>query len=170
MNNTDKAFFTWLRSGLRKLSQRWPPIYQALAAAKRPYVGDNKRKKFVWECAKCGGLFNSNEVDVDHIKEAGTLLKLDDLPTFVANLFCSTDGLQVLCKPCHSIRTYTQRYACTEQEAIIAKKGIAFSKLTATEQNKALQELVGDANINIARTKTAAKRKEYYLELLKGEC
>lgn len=167
MELNDKAFFTWLRSGLRKLSRRWPPIYQALALAKRPYEGESKRKKFMWQCAKCCGLFDSKAVAVDHKKPAGTLLSLNDLPEFVSNLFCNVEDLQVLCKECHDIKTYIERYGGTESEAIIAKQGIAFSKLTSTEQIKSLQTLVGAANIDNSKTKTAAKRKAYYLEILK---
>ena len=41
--------FVWLRSGLRRLSRRYPPIYEALAAAEVPYVGENKRKKWLYQ-------------------------------------------------------------------------------------------------------------------------
>ena len=37
--------YTWLRSQLRRISRRWPPVYKALVNAKVPYTGDNKRKK-----------------------------------------------------------------------------------------------------------------------------
>jgi len=49
------------------------------------------------------------EVQVDHIIPAGTLRKYDDLPQFVKNMFCEADGLQVLCKPCHQLKTNAER-------------------------------------------------------------
>src|SRR5689334_11990647 len=59
-------FYTWLRSGLRKLSRRWSAIYEALDKAKVPYKGDNKRRKWSYVCAECDMLFESKQVAVDH--------------------------------------------------------------------------------------------------------
>jgi 5-methylcytosine-specific restriction endonuclease McrA len=33
----------------------------------------------------------------------------DDLPSFVSNLFCEADNLQVLCKSCHKTKTAEER-------------------------------------------------------------
>jgi 5-methylcytosine-specific restriction endonuclease McrA len=33
----------------------------------------------------------------------------NDLPAFVKNLFCEEDNLQVLCKPCHDVKTKEER-------------------------------------------------------------
>lgn len=39
----------------------------------------------------------------------GTLKSFDDLPAFVENLFVGVDKLQVLCDPCHAIKTAQDR-------------------------------------------------------------
>ena len=49
------------------------------------------------------------EVVVDHILPSGTFLEPKDFMTFVPNLFCSVDHLQVLCKDCHKIKTREER-------------------------------------------------------------
>jgi 5-methylcytosine-specific restriction endonuclease McrA len=113
-------FYTWLRSGLRKLSRRWPPIFEALAAAKVPYIGDNKRRKFSYICAECTGEFDAKSVSVDHITPAGQLNNKEDIADFVEKLFCDASGLQVLCDECHNIKTYMERYNVSKKEAIVS--------------------------------------------------
>lgn len=49
------------------------------------------------------------EVVVDHIVPCGTFLGPKDFVTFVPNLFCSRDNLQILCKDCHKIKTLEER-------------------------------------------------------------
>lgn len=49
------------------------------------------------------------DVQVDHIIPAGSLQSTDDLKGFVERLFCSIDGLQVLCKPCHDDKTQKEK-------------------------------------------------------------
>lgn len=99
----------FLRSGLRAKWTRWPPKYAVLAAAKRKYEGPNKRQKFEYQCAQCGGWFPQKEVAVDHIVPVGALRSLDDLPIFVAKLFVGPDKLQVLCDADHQVKTNKER-------------------------------------------------------------
>jgi len=77
--------------------------------AKQPYKGKDKRTKWVYTCASCEEQFKSTEVQVDHIKPAGTLKTYSDLPKFVETLFCEADNLQVLCKECHDVKTKEER-------------------------------------------------------------
>lgn len=106
---TQARFWGFVRSGLRSASSRWPPKYQALANAKRKYEGPNKRQKWEYQCASCGGWFPTKEVSVDHIEPVGTLKDYEDLPEFVQRLFCGIEGLQILCSSCHSKKTKEER-------------------------------------------------------------
>jgi len=99
---TEAAYFSWIRSGLRKMSMRgWKPIAQVRQEARRPYTGPNKRLKYEYKCAICKEYFPDKEIHVDHICAAGSLKSAKDLEGFVERLFCEKDGLRVLCKPCH---------------------------------------------------------------------
>ena len=126
-------FFTWLRSSLRKISQRHPPIYAALAAAKRPYTGDNPRQRVCFECAKCKGLFSSKQVAVDHRTDCGSLKSWDDVQGFMERLFCGEEGLDVLCHNCHDIKTYMAKHGVPEREAVVAKEVINILKTESKE-------------------------------------
>jgi hypothetical protein len=158
--------YTWLRSQLRRISRRWPPVYKALANAKVPYTGDNKRKKWWYECADCKQLFDGKNVSVDHIEPVGTLLKKSDIADFIEKLFCSVDKLQVLCDNCHDLKTYMERYGVDRQSAIIEKKVIAFGKLSTEEQKQKLTEIYGSDKISSLTNKS--KRLAAYKEWLKG--
>lgn len=98
---TEARFFSFLRSTLRQAWNKWPPKYEALKQASVPYKGTDKRRKKSFICAHCGNEFQQKEVQVDHIKECGSLKSFNDLPTFCSRLFVGTDKLQVLCHQCH---------------------------------------------------------------------
>jgi hypothetical protein len=102
---TEAQFWGFIRSGLRGISRRWPPLCRlALAAAHRPYVGPNKLQKHEYQCAKCAKWFKRTQVQVDHILSCGQLKSWQDLATFAARLFCEVDGLRILCTVCHDAR------------------------------------------------------------------
>lgn len=106
---TKARFFGFLRSALRLASRKWPPRIEAKNAARRTYVGPNKRQKYEYKCAICGDWFQGTEVEVDHIEPCGQLKEYDDLPGFVRRLFCEASELRVLCKSkCHHRLTSCQ--------------------------------------------------------------
>lgn len=99
---SSSAFFGWLRSRLRKMSQAWKPIQEVRKAAKIPYIGENKRRKFSYVCSKCGLAYSDKEVAVHHLFPCGSLKSFSDLSTFAEKLFVEADKLILLCHQCHS--------------------------------------------------------------------
>lgn len=106
---TNAGWWGFLRSGLRQLSTRWPPLRNVVKAHRRPYVGPNKRQKFEVQCADCEQWYKASETHVDHIIPCGSLKSFDDVQGFVERCFCEADGLRVLCTQCHQVRTNSQR-------------------------------------------------------------
>jgi hypothetical protein len=99
---SNAAFFGWLRSRLRKMSQAWKPIQEVKKAAKVPYIGENKRRKFSYKCENCNNLFSDKEVAVHHKIQAGSLKSFEDLSGFCERLFVEKHGLILLCDDCHN--------------------------------------------------------------------
>lgn len=99
---TDTQFFQWLRQILRKSSLYWKPISQTKKDAQVPYKGPNKKRKYSYICGKCNKPYASNEVNVHHKIECGSLKSFNDLPSFVEKLFTEKENLIVLCKECHN--------------------------------------------------------------------
>ena len=88
---------SFLRWQLRKISLRWPPRSQALARA--------RIERGLYRCEGCKEERRSKEVAVDHIVPVVSEDGFQDWNTFIERLFCSVDMLQVLCHPCHDIKT-----------------------------------------------------------------
>jgi 5-methylcytosine-specific restriction endonuclease McrA len=102
-----KAFIVGvLRQGMR----RWPPKFQVLknAAAGVRRNKLTKREAMHYKCAKCSKLFPRTGVQIDHINPVamGHEWKWDD---YIERLFCDVEGLQVLCKKCHKLKTAKDR-------------------------------------------------------------
>lgn len=106
---TEARFWGFVRSALRKSWTRWPPRFEVLKQASRPYKGPDKRRKLEYQCEVCKKWFMNKEVQVDHIEPCGTLRTYEDLPAFVKRLFVGVGKLRVLCKSCHTTVTNKQK-------------------------------------------------------------
>lgn len=106
---TEAMFFGRIRSALRKMSMYWKPANQALKDASRPAPAGSRHKN-EYRCAECGKWWKRKEVQVDHKVPCGSLRSWDDLPRFCQLLFVENpNGYDVLCKPCHLVKTKEQR-------------------------------------------------------------
>ena len=109
-SETEAAYFGKLRSALRRHYRGWKPMMEAKKLSRVPYVGDNPRMKWLYQCNACKSYFKGTEVQVDHITPVGTLRCLEDLPAFVERLCCEeVEAFQVLCLPCHQEKTNLER-------------------------------------------------------------
>lgn len=109
---TEAGYWGKIRGALRSGSLKYASRYAALAKAKHPKpAGTEGRHRVEFRCAHCKGSFEGKKVEVDHIVRAGSLRSYDDLAGFVERLYCESSGLQVLCKPCHQIKTNKDREA-----------------------------------------------------------
>lgn len=109
---TQARMNSFVKSGLRALSRKWPPKYETLNAAfagtKVNKASGRMAKHFT--CAQCANEFPAAKVQVDHIKavidpEVG-FTTWDDV---VYNMFCEKENLQVLCLDCHKKKTAEER-------------------------------------------------------------
>jgi len=105
---TEARFRSFVTSALRAASRRWPPKYKAL---KEAFVGRQVNAKtgkmaMHYKCVACQKLYVASDVQVDHIKPVVDpkkgFVSWDD---FINRIFCEIENLQVLCKPCHKIKT-----------------------------------------------------------------
>lgn len=75
-----------------------------------------QRHKYEYKCAECGEWHQGKNVQVDHIVPAGPLSSYEDIAGFAENLFCEASGMQVMCKPCHQLKTNAERAARKKQK------------------------------------------------------
>lgn len=98
---SNAAFFSWIRSRLRKMSQAWKPIQEVKKASRIPYVGENKRRKFSYVCERCKTPVSDKECAVHHKIPAGSLKSFEDIGEFCRRLFVEKHALELLCHSCH---------------------------------------------------------------------
>lgn len=103
---TESAFWSFIRSALRKSSRFWKPALECKKNSRRPYKGSNIRQKWEYKCSKCQKYYMEKFVEIDHIIEVGSLKGSEDLPGFIERLFCEIEGFQILCKTCHNKKTH----------------------------------------------------------------
>mgnify|MGYP000429110550 FL=1 len=96
---------------LRNGSRRWPPKYETLNEAKtEKKVNENTgRIAQHFKCKKCKKDFPQKMVEVDHIKPIVGIHGFTTWDAFIQALFCDKDNLQVLCKPCHLVKTKKEK-------------------------------------------------------------
>lgn len=107
-NWTDGRLKTFIVSALRGAFRKYPTKHEVLKAA---FVGKkvNKKTKRLsahYVCNACKQEYPTSEVNVDHINP---VVSVEDgftsWDSFISNLFCSADDLQVLCTDCHDKKT-----------------------------------------------------------------
>lgn len=100
---TTARYNSFIKGGLRSISQRWPPKYRVLAKA---YVGTKTNaatgrmaKHFL--CNSCSGHFPQKLVEVNHVVAVIPPSGFDSWDGVIRRMFCEEIDLEVLCKPCH---------------------------------------------------------------------
>ena len=109
---TDARFRSFVTSALRAASRRWPPKFKAL---KEAFVGRKTNKKtgklaMHYKCAKCKEHFVATDVQVDHVLPVvDPKVGFIGWDSFIDRIFCEIENLQVLCKPCHKVKTEEEK-------------------------------------------------------------
>lgn len=110
---------SFIKSALRSASQRWPPKFLALKEAFTGKKINSKTGRIAshYQCGECKKDHPAKDVQVDHINPV-----IDPLIGFVSwddvidKMFCEEDGFQILCKPCHLIKTHAERQIAKERK------------------------------------------------------
>lgn len=100
---TESRFNSFVKGGLRSISQRWPPKYTVLNEAKTEKKINPKSGRIAQHflCAKCLKDFPQKEVEVNHIIPVVPISGFDDWNGVIERMFCEKELLEVLCRLCH---------------------------------------------------------------------
>lgn len=108
---TEAGYFGWIRSQLRRMSQRWRPISQVRQEGRRRACRADKkvwgnRIKWVNTCQQCQQWFPNRMLEIDHTPACGSLGSTEaefavNAGPFILRLLCEGEHLRRLCKPCH---------------------------------------------------------------------
>ena len=168
---TKAEYFQWLRGQMRKAWSHHP-IKNAFKMSRRTRaaVGKKINKKtgkpqLVWAlpCDDCGHVFPQSDVEVDHIVQAGSFRDWADCESWLMRLMqINFADLQLLCKPCHDVKSYADQYGYTKEEAIAQKAAIVWLDETSVLQQKAY--LISTACYCAADVSNAKKRRAAYVQ------
>lgn len=137
----EAQLLNWLRSNIRRVWNTHPSKLTLLQESRFLKATSTGRRIWHCKCSKCKKDFKMTEVEVNHKKTVGKLTA-DNLGDFMTNmLIVKTDDLEIVCKECHGVITYSERYDMTVEEAIIEKQVVAFTKKPADFQKKKLKQL-----------------------------
>lgn len=164
---SEAAFMSWMRSGIRRsLWSNSPLKLEFLKLHKKRIPNPNKRgtrtEVFGATCEMCGKDYPLKDIEIDHRQGNNSLRSVDDIQSFIEGIvMVNFDDLAVLCKPCHKIKTFSERTGVSIEDAKAEKEAIAICK---AKKDKSFLEERG-----IVPASTAAKRRIQIEEYLKNE-
>lgn len=137
---TEKSLCTAIRSAVRKTWMRHPTKLAYLYEHTYPDMNPDTRTKWLCDCEMCGKAFKLADIEVNHKKGENSLLSFDDMAPFAKSILgVGFEDIEVLCKDCHAILTYSERYGVSLDEA--RKKKVVIQKLkqkVATQKKELL--------------------------------
>lgn len=162
---TKASFMSYVRGGIRRGLWEKNPVKLEFIKQNREKVPLGKKTLknpdgMVWgcKCSLCGDLFRQAECQVDHKEGNHSLREIEQIQQFIESIvFVTFEDLQMVCKGCHTIKSYAERQDITFEEARFEKEVIAFSKKKVNEQTEILLALDKEADIRNADT----RKKEY---------
>jgi len=103
---------SFIISGLRAASRRYPPKYEVLASAKteKKINPTSGRLAQHYKCAKCKQDYPAKDVQVDHKKPVvDPKTGFTTWDNYIDRMFCEKANLQVLCSVCHKKKTQKEK-------------------------------------------------------------
>lgn len=97
-----KQFRDWMKNTLRRAFFRYWERTKAIQAA--------RVDRGIYKCASCLQVSKIKGMHIDHIVPVvDPTIGFVNWDMYINRLFCKADNLQLLCKPCHTIKTDKER-------------------------------------------------------------
>jgi len=140
---TKASFLAWIRGGIRRACWNRSPIKHEVIKKNRKRVLNTKTGNMVWggECYLCGQDFLQKDLQVDHLRGENKLTEISDIQSFVEAMTClSADDLALVCKSCHTTKSYAEKQGITFDQGAIERRVIELMKMPVQDQKKVLDE------------------------------
>lgn len=165
--DTQAKFMSWVRGGVRLgLWKKHPVKLEFLKSSTVMIKNTNPRsmKRFPMvkavQCALCWETVKASDAEVDHIHGNHSLKSMEDLRAFIESMIMvKVSDLQMVCKPCHKIKSYSEKEGISFEDARAIKKAIEICK---AKKDKAF--LIG---LGIKPAASAAGRRKQIEDVLK---
>lgn len=165
---TESEWWAWLRGKSRQIWSDYPIRNNFKRTKLVPNFEGSKvtssRVKSVGQCQICSEWFAGSNLQVDHITQAGSIgNSWEGYFNWFYDLLAEEDNMQLVCKPCHLVKTHADRLGVSFEEARIKKEIIRFSKMDEDSQRAML------IIANVEPTSSRAGRVRQYEGLLNLE-
>jgi len=165
--DNQSQFLTWLRGQLRQVWSAYPvrtehkdSMCVKVTPELREKYGLHRQTKKAGACSFCKKLFPKSKLESDHIIGNARLTQMDDIDSYLDHLLCSPNNLQLVCKSCHKIKSYSERQGISFEEARLEKAVIEWLKRPVSEQKEILtMSGFSDDDIKNAGNRRKAARK-----------
>lgn len=160
----EKDIVTAVRGAIRRVWMKWPAKLHYLLSRQIPDDDPATRTKWLYRCEKCEGLFKAADVEIDHKKGENPCTTLEEIADYaVALLGVGAEDIQLLCKSCHLIKTYQERFGVSEFDAKVMIAAAPVLKKKANDVKAWLAEQ------GVEPASNAEKRKQQVLEYFRKE-
>jgi hypothetical protein len=160
---SEKKLCSDLRSAIRAVWMKHDTKLSYLYEHTIPDMNPETRTKWLVQCECCKEMFKLGDVEINHKVGEHSLKTLEDVLPFAQSILgVSYDDIEILCKGCHSIFTYSERYGMDFESAKKEKLVIEKINQTVAKQKK---ELLA-AGFKAADISNEEKRREAYRKLL----
>ena len=129
-------YFTWLRSQLRGTWSDNPLRTEWKKTQLRPVTREERLAKVfhsstknVGQCYLCEEWFAGSKLECDHKKESDGCVDFETAEDFLWHCAANPpENWELACKPCHKIKSYSERMGITFEEARVDKEAILICK------------------------------------------
>lgn len=158
----EAAMINMVRGAIRQSWMKSPTKLAYLYSKTEPDMDDSNRRKWKVQCECCRNWFKESDVEVDHIEGNNSFTTVADFENYFQKILqVGFDGLQILCKDCHAIKSHSEKRGIPFEEAKIEKKAIAIIK--------AKEDRLWLSNRGIVPASNAEKRRDQLVEAIKKE-
>lgn len=161
-------FMNWLRGQLRQIWSDYPVRIEhkdsmcvRVTPALRVKYNLHPSTKWAGQCVFCKGWFPKSKMQSDHIKGNAKMTQMDDIDSYLDHLLCPPSNLQLVCVPCHKIKSYAESSGMSMEDAALEKAVIKWTKDYDTTEQKNILILAGfkDSEISNAKSRRDSARK-----------
>ena len=165
---TQAAFMSWVRGGIRGgLWKKHPVKLEFLKENMELVPNTNPRsmKRFpkvkAARCALCQQITPQKDIEVDHLTGNHALRSMDDLRAFIeAMIMVTKEDLQLVCKPCHKVKSYAEKQSISFEHAQAEKLAISLIKEKKDVQWLKDRGIVPESSAPKRRTQIVNQAKE----------
>ena len=165
------GYFQWLRGAIRRIWTDNPSRKEWKSSQLRPITSEEKQSgkyhsatKNLGRCYLCNEWMVGSKLEVDHKISSDGCKDWDEAIRFLFYAAATTgDDWALVCKPCHKIKTHSERTGATFEFAKADKHAIAIQKVKGYDVKWLKQHDVVPAS-------NATKRRDQIVDiLLRGE-